>query len=369
MDSAAALGITVMLTGKRQRGLEGHSRPSCLGKWRFLSRLPFGVLRFACSPHFPRQAAMAAVLHVALHAVSVSAADRYAVIITGASGGDAYAQNYDRWRASLAAILKDKFAYSDDRLFVLAEAEQEGIAKATRENVTRLFGSLRNRLKNDDLLFIILFGHGTTADDGEGKFNLVGPDLNSSEWAELLRPISGRIVFVDTTGGSFPFMQRLAGPGRIVVTATESPAQGFETVFPEFFVNAFGDSAADADKNGRTSVWEAFAFASDSVRRWFEQRGQLPTERPLLDDNGDGIGREPQTPGADGALARVTYLAPDVGPGGNDETLTRRAELQRQLDDLRVRKASAPDPARYDAEIEKILIEIARLSREIPAKP
>jgi hypothetical protein len=49
--------------------------------------------------------------------------------------------------------------------------------------------------------------------------------------------------------------------------------------------------------------------------------------------------------------------------------LKRRVELQRQLDDLRVRKASAPDPARYDAEIEKILVEIARLSRQILDKP
>src|SRR5262249_36059768 len=165
MDSATAFGITVMLNVKRQRGLG----PSCGHHLRFLQ----GVLFF-----------------LVLHAISVSAADRYAVIITGASGGDVYAQKYDRWRVSLAAIIKGKFSYSDDRLFVLAETEHEGIAKATRENVTKLFGSLRNRLKNDDLLIIILFGHGTTADDGEGKFNLVGPDLSSSEWAELLRPIS-----------------------------------------------------------------------------------------------------------------------------------------------------------------------------------
>ena len=46
--------------------------------------------------------------------------------------------------------------------------------------------------------------------------------------------------------------------------------------------------------------------------QWFEQKGQLPTERPLLDDTGAGIGREAQNPGTDGAVARVTYLEPDA---------------------------------------------------------
>jgi hypothetical protein len=359
MDPATALGVAMTLNVKRQtRNV----------KYRFVWRLAFGVLRSACSSRLPRWAAISAVLF-AFQGGGVAAADRYAVIITGASGGEVYAQKYDRWRASLVATLKGKFGYPDERLFVLAEAGREGIVAATRENVTQLFGNLRSHLKNEDLLFVILVGHGTTTDDGEGKFNLVGPDLVSSDWAELLKRISARLIFVDTTGGSFPFMHRLAGPGRIVLTATDSAAQAFETVFPEFFVNAFDDPAADADKNGRTSVWEAFSFASDAVRRWFEQRGQLPTERPLLDDDGDGIGREAQNPGSDGAVARATYLAPEVAAAGDGDMLKRRVELQRQLDDLRVRKASAPDPARYDAEIEKILVEIARLSRQIPAKP
>src|SRR4029077_19537631 len=115
------------------------------------------------------------------------------------------------------------------------------------------------------------------------------------------------------TGGSFPFMQRLAGPGRIVLTATDSAAQRFETGFSEFFLKAFDDTAADEDKNGRVSIWEAFSYASGAVRQWFEQHGQLSTERSLLDDNGDGVGREaqgpldekvPGSPGTDGAVAR-----------------------------------------------------------------
>jgi hypothetical protein len=307
-------------------------------------------------------AAGAALLSVILQTPLAFAAERYAVVITGASAGEAYGQKYDTWRASVVATLKQKFQYPDDRLVVLNETGKDAVGRSTRENVRQVFSSLRARLSKDDLLFVLLIGHGTT-DDDEAKFNLVGPDMSSGEWADLLKPIPGRLVFIDTTGGSFPFLRRLAAPGRIVLTATDSTAQQFETVFPGFFVKAFEDPTADVDKNGRVSVWEAFSYASAAVRQWFQQLGQLPTERSLLDDNGDGIGREAQNPGSDGTLARAVYLAPESPGGGSGELLQRRAELERQLENLKLRKASSSDPAQYDVEIERILVEIARLSR------
>jgi hypothetical protein len=310
-----------------------------------------------------------AVVCFLLLASVAHAADRYAVVITGASGGSAYAQKYNSWRTALVTLLKQKLNYPDDRLFVLAESEGQNVANATRENVRRLFDTLRRRLAGDDTLFVFLIGHGTSADNDDAKFNLVGPDLTSSEWSQLLKPVPGRLVFINTTSGSYPFMHRLAAPGRVVVTATDTAAQQFETVFPEFVVQAFDDPAADGDKNGRVSIWEAFSYASAGVKQRFERSGQLATERPLLDDNGDGSGREAQNPGPDGALARAIYLAPEATDSAGNDLLKRRAELERQLDDLRLRKASSPDPARYDAAIEKVLVEIARLSREIGVKP
>ena len=103
------------------------------------------------------------------------------------------------------------------------------------------------------------------------------------------------------------------------------------------------------------SIWEAFSYASAAVRQWYDQHGQLPTERPLLDDNGDGAGREAQNPGSDGTVARAVYLAPETAGTGDSALVKRREELQRQLDDLRVRKASSANPGQFDAEIEKIL--------------
>jgi hypothetical protein len=301
-----------------------------------------------------------------------SAGERYALVITGASGGEQYARKYDAWRATFLDTLQRKFMYQRDRLLVLAEVASDGVQKATRENVVRVLGDLRRRLAKDDQLLILLIGHGSSLDGDEAKFNLVGPDLSASEWADLLRPIPGRLVFVNTTSASFPFLRRIAGKGRVVLTATDSSAQQFETVFPEFFLKAFDDDSADFDKNGRVSIWEAFTFASAGVAQFFQQKGQLATERPLLDDTGAGVGREAQAAGPDGAVARITYLEPEAPVALPADTglavlVKRRAELEQQVEDLKARKDTI-SPDQYDAELERLLIEIARLSVQIRTK-
>jgi hypothetical protein len=310
-------------------------------------------------------------LCLALAAAPSVAADRYAVVLTGASGGDDYANKYDTWRVSFVSTLRDKFGFDQTHLFVLADHESVGVLLATRANVQRVLGDLRQRLVKDDLLFVLLIGHGTSVNGEDAKFNLVGPDLSASEWSDLIKPIAGHLVFVDTSGASSPFVQKLAGRGRVVLTATDSAAQQFETVFPGFFIKAFDDPAADLDKNGRVSLWEAFSYASAGVRQWFDQHGQLPTERPLLDDDGDGVGREAQNPGTDGALARSTYLDADAAgdPGGAALTTlqTAKADLERQIEELKGRKASmAPD--QYAAELERLLVDLARVSQQIRTK-
>ena len=300
------------------------------------------------------------------------AGERYALVVTGASGGDTYEQKYTQWRTMFVATLRDKFGYKPDAVLVLAETASDGVLKATRENVQRALSDVRKRMTKDDQLLVLLIGHGTTLDGEEAKFNLVGPDLSATEWAELLRPIPGRLVFVNTSSASFPFLRKMANRGRVVLTATDSSAQQFETVFPEFFISAFGDAAADVDKTGRVSIWEAFNYASAGVKQYYDQKGQLPTERPLLDDTGAGVGREAETPGNDGAVARITYLQPDAALALPADTelaslVQRQAELQGQLEALKARKESTPAD-QYDAELEKLLVELARVSIQIRAK-
>jgi hypothetical protein len=307
-----------------------------------------------------------------LLSTTARAAERYALVVTGASGGPQYAEKYDEWRSSFVQLLQGELGYPEDHVLVLAEEEFAGARKATRENVRASIEDLRKRATKDDLVLVVLVGHGSGSDTGEAKFNLVGPDLTAHEWAELVRPFPGRLVFVNAASGSFPFIEQLTAKNHVVLTANDSAAQQFETVMPQFLVPAFKDGAADFDKNGRTSMWELFAFVSARVRDWFDQRGQLATEHPMLDDDGDGTGKLVDDEGPDGMLARVTYVAaePPIEDTGNPETtarLRRRAELNTQIEELRARKETM-SPDDYEAALEKLLLELARIDRALRTK-
>jgi hypothetical protein len=313
--------------------------------------------------------AILAVLFLAI-AGSALAAERYALVITGASGGEEYAKKYEVWRTSFVQTLREKFAYPEDHIKVLFE-EGGRSDKSTRENVRAAFADLRKRAVEGDVTVVLLIGHGT-ADSDDAKFNLVGPDLTVDEWSALVRPIPGRVAFVDASSGSFPFLAKLAGRGRIVLTAGDNAAQQFETVFPHFFIKAFDDPEADLDKNGKVSLLEAFTYTSSHVKEYYEEKGQLATERPLLDDTGEGVGREAASPGRDGTLAQITYLQPDVpaSMAGNPELAAlarQRTEVENQLDVLKAGKESMA-PERYQAELERLLLELARLDRRIRSK-
>ena len=185
-------------------------------------------------------------------------------------------------------------------------------------------------------MFIVLIGHGTY-DGNVAKFNIVGPDMTAKDWTDLVAGIQGRVALVNTTEASFPFLESLTAKGRVVITATDSPAQKYATVFPEYFVKAMKEASTDLDKNGRTSIFEVFTAASAAVKQHYEQRGQLTTERALLDDNGDGKGREATAEGPDGGIARIAYLDSEVVAESTNPELAalirRRRALEQQAEE------------------------------------
>lgn len=302
--------------------------------------------------------------------VQARAEQRHALIVSGAAGGAEYVAQYDRWTAQLSKTLIETLKFDPALVKVLSDTTRSADA-ATAENVRRAIASAASRMTRDDVLFVFLIGHGTF-DGTDAKFNLVGPDLESVEWSALLKGIPGRLVLVNTSSASFPFLERLSGPRRIVITATDSPAQRYDTVFAEYFIRALTDPAADLDKNDRVSIWEAFAAASAAVRRHYQQRGQLSTEHALLDDNGDGVGNEVTTPGDDGSLASRTYLDESLpGAQPTDEVLLkllqRKATLEAEIEDLKVRRQFLA-PAEYAKEFERLMIELSQVSHDIRAR-
>ncbi len=314
--------------------------------------------------------AVVMVLVVLLVAVPAAASERYALIVSGANGEPSYSEQYGQWRQRTVTALLEKFGFDDSRVVTLFDGGDPGHV-STAINVRRSITAIRARMRPDDLLFVLLIGHGSF-DGTEAKFNLVGPDLSAAEWAALLKPMPGQLIVVDTTAASFPFLEHLSGPHRVVITATDSVGQRFDTVFPEYFIAALTDPGADLDKNARVSIWEAFAAASLGVRRYYTQRGQLATERALIDDNGDGVGREAGGEGTDGSMASRLYLDADVpGAAPTDEELLqllqKRTALQVEADELTERR-QLMTPDEYQKEFEHLMIALATVSRDIRRK-
>jgi hypothetical protein len=292
---------------------------------------------------------------------------RYAVIVQGASGDPQYATQHRAWVDGLAIVLRDKLGFDAAHLVLLTEEPRANEIKSTAESVKATLARLAKDTKADDLVFVMLIGHGS-GDGPAAKFNLVGPDMTAVEWAALLQPIPARLAVVDSTSSSFTFLAGLSGKNRVVITATGSYSQRFHTVFPDAFIQALTAGDADADKNGRISLLEAFTYASRLVALHYEQVGYMSTETAVFDDNGDGKGRSAAQTGDDGVIAGLTYLdvlaAPKVSDPAVQALLVRQQQLTDQIDALRRQRPSMA-PLDFDRQFETLIIELATVSRDV----
>src|SRR5690606_6595663 len=215
--------------------------------------------------------------------------------------------------------------------------------------------ALAQQIRPGDQLNVFLIGHGAGRGE-QAKFAIVGPDLSGPQFAELLAPIqSTNIVIVNTTSASHDFAAALSANGRVVVSATRSPAERYDTVFPGFFVEGLKGQAADRDKNSRVSVLEAFNFAKARVAEYFRERDILPSEHAALDDNGDGVFSVNPDRRGDGQLAEIAYLDVSSAGAGNlspeaSELRNRMSTLERDIFLLRANKSSL-DTAEYWAQM------------------
>lgn len=298
----------------------------------------------------------------------------FLLIVVGLSGDPEHAKLFHKWGTSLANA-SEKLGVTNDHLVYLVDQPLEGDAhvtgKATREAIAKALDGFAGEATKDDLVFVTLIGHGTA--DGAAKFNLPGPDMSGADFAALLKKLpTNKIVFVDTTSSSGPFVEDLSAPGRTIVTATRNGAEQYDTLFGGYFVEALTSEAADADKNKEISVLEAFQYAKTEVARAYEKEGLLSTEHAMLDDNGDKAGtQDPSATGKDGRIAAVLSLgsteAADLPADPTLRTLyVERRGLERQVESLRLLKDSM-DPAKYESELEKLATEIALKTRDIRA--
>jgi hypothetical protein len=315
----------------------------------------------------------AAALLLLLAAVPSSAQSAHLAVIVGLAGDPEFGELYSKWAGSLVDAATKQLGIPKAQVLYLHEKPETDPARATgkstRDEIVKAFGRLASA-GPEDVVFVVLIGHGTF--DGKvAKFNLPGPDMTAADFAPLVKQLAPRrVVIVNTASASGPFIEALSGPGRTIVTATRNGRESFATIFGGYFVDALTSDTADADKNRKVSVLEAFDFARREVASAYERQGIMLTEHALLDDSGDKEGSA--QPAADGKEGRVAALLA-LGSTGQGDLPTdakvrplyeERRALERRVESLRLMKDSM-DAQRYAAELEKVVTELALKTRQI----
>ena len=222
-------------------------------------------------------------------------------------------------------------------------------------------------------LWVVLIGHGTF-DGKEAKFNLRGPDLGASELAGWLKPFQRPLAVINTASASAPFIAKLAGPNRVVMTATRTGNEQNYARFGGFLAESIGDAKSDLDQDGQISLLEAYLSAAAKVREYYKTEGRLVTEHALLDDNGDGLGTPAEwfrgtratkkardSKELDGTRARQFHLVRSEAEARlTPEQRARRDELELAVEALRETKAKASE-SDYYRELERLMLELARV--------
>lgn len=306
---------------------------------------------------------------------------RTVLLVVGLPGEEKFAEAFNSWAAHWR-----KAAEAGKAGFVSVGLPATG-APEVEESAERKeppgpdtdYSKLRKHLEVEPKdgageLWITFIGHGTF-NGREAKFNLRGPDVTASELSEWLKPFQRPVILLNTASASSPFMKALAGENRLVITSTRSGSEQNYTRFGQFVSEIISDTVGDLDKDGQTSVLEAFIFASKQTLDFYKSEGRLATEHALLDDNGDGLG----TPGGDwfrgvravkkpaqgtevdGLRANQFHLVRSAQEQSlSPETRARRDELERSINQLRDQKANMEEVAYY-ASLEKILLELAAI--------
>ncbi|HEY0726826.1 MAG TPA: hypothetical protein VGD38_02080 [Pyrinomonadaceae bacterium] len=286
--------------------------------------------------------------------------NKYAVIVVGAGGEAAYAKQFEQWTTELSSALSDRFGFDTKKLLVLQNA------KAI--DVRNTFGQLKSQMDANNVLFVFLIGHGSF-DGKESKFNLVGPDLAASEYNTMLSALpTKRVIVFNMASASGEFVKSLSAKGRIIITATKSAQETNATRFAAYFIAALKAPDADTDQDGHTSVLETFVYANRLTADFYTHAGRLATEHALLDDNGDGVGREKAEAG-EGLLARATYLDSlsideAAATAATGKLMKERTRLEGEIEQLIARKRNLPE-AEYEATLERLFIELAKVNRSI----
>jgi hypothetical protein len=302
----------------------------------------------------------------------------HVLIVTGIPGEPRFAEAFHTQARTLAQALVQRHGVARDRVTILAADPARDPAwisgKATKGEITKAIARIGLAAAPDDPILIVLLGHGSGS-GADSRINISGPDLSAGELARELAPLGKRTVaVVNAASASGDFIKTLAGDNRIIITSTASSQERNETIFGEHFVAAFAGDGADADKDGRVSLLEAYRYAQRETQRVYERDNRLLSEHARLEDDGDGRGTaEPDGQKGEGSLARrFAFGGGALAARATTDTvlaelLRERADLERKVEALRARK-DGMEAAAYERELETLLVRLAEVNQAARAR-
>lgn len=272
----------------------------------------------------------------------------HTVIVAGLGGEPPYEKRFREQATALAESARSSAGV--DAITVLSGAD------AKREAVQRAFATLAQRAQTEDVVTVVLIGHGTF--DGEHyRFNIPGPDLTGAELAALFdRVPARRQLIVNTTSASGAVVEEWTRPDRIVIAATRSGGERTATRFAQFWAQATTTPAADLNRDDLVTAAEAFDYAQRQVEASFKADASLATEHSRLEGDGAAF-----------AVARFGAARTHAGDAQVAALLKERGALELQLNDVKEQQASLEESDYYDA-LEGVLVKIALLQQRIDAR-
>ena len=289
-------------------------------------------------------------LGVAMMLVLPAASDAQstrALIISGVSGEPRLAAQFERDVATMRSALSTRFGAATS---VLTESSSP---KSDKAGITQALQSLAASSKAGDQVLVVLIGH-ASAQGGDVKFNIPGPDITAAEVASALEPLDKRnVAVVVATSSSGAFIKPLERAGRVIVTATRSGGQNEEVVFAGHFAKALSDDVADVNKDGAVSLTEAFEYSKTEVARFYKQNNRIATESAVLTGGGaDGfVLKRPSAKASDPAVQKLH---------------AERTSIEQKIAELKAKKSSMA-AEQYESELEKLLLQLATVQRQIRA--
>jgi hypothetical protein len=278
------------------------------------------------------------------------------IVVVGAPGNEEYGQKFSQWADNWEAAANEaraKFVRIGHRADQ-KDAVDADDGKLLKETLAGLEES------DSEGLWLVLIGHGTF-DGRKAKFNCRGPDVAADDLAEWLKPLAMPLAVINCASASGPFLNKLSGPGRVIVTATKSGAEHNYARFGDYVSQAIADKNADLDKDGQTSLLEAYLAASAGVEDFYKQESRLATEHALIDDNGDSLGTPADWFQGFRAVRMAKEGSPPDGNRANqfvliasdkDQELSpalrmKRDELELEIAELRGRKGKLSEDDYY----------------------